>query len=67
MWLRIATIAHNTVREAVRNKLLYTQVIASPTGDRLLADFAKVLIVNEGLGKDSVPDYLSVSFSGSIP
>ena len=49
---------------AAGNKLLYTQVIASPTGDSLLADFAEVLIVNEGLGKDTIPDYLSVSFSG---
>jgi ABC-type transport system involved in multi-copper enzyme maturation permease subunit len=24
MWLRIGTIAHNTIREAIRNKLLYT-------------------------------------------
>ncbi len=49
---------------AAGNKLLYTQVIASPMGDRLLADFAKALIANEGLGKDTIPDYLSVSFSG---
>ncbi len=46
------------------NKLLYTQVIASPMGDRLLADFAETLIANEGLGQDTIPDYLSVSFSG---
>ncbi len=46
------------------NKLLYTQVVASPMGDRLLADFAETLIANEGLGQDAIPDYLSVSFSG---
>jgi len=46
------------------NKLLYTQVIASPEGDRLAADFARILLVNEGLGKDLIPDYLSISFSG---
>ena len=46
------------------NKLLYTQVITSPMGDRLLADFAETLIANEGLGQDAIPDYLSVSFSG---
>jgi len=46
------------------NKLLYTQVIASPQGDKLTADFARQLLVNENLGHDGVPDYLSVSFSG---
>jgi len=46
------------------NKLLYTQLIASPRGDQLLSDFSKTLIESEGLGQDSVPDYLSVSFSG---
>ena len=46
------------------DKLLYTQLVASPRGDQLLSDFAKTLIRNEDLGKDSVPDYLSVSFSG---
>jgi len=46
------------------NKLLYTQVIASPQGDRLTADFAQNLMSNENLGLDAVPDYLAVSFSG---
>jgi len=46
------------------NKLLYTQLVASPRGDQLLSDFAKTVIRNEGLGEDGVPDYLSVSFSG---
>jgi len=46
------------------NKLLYTQVVASPTGDALLADFAKSLVVNEKLGEGPAIDYLSVSFSG---
>lgn len=46
------------------NKLLYTQVVASPTGDALLADFTKSLVVNEKLGKGPAIDYLSVSFSG---
>jgi predicted AlkP superfamily pyrophosphatase or phosphodiesterase len=46
------------------NKLLYTQVIASPPGDALLADFAKALVVNENLGQGPAIDYLSVSFSG---
>ena len=46
------------------DKLLYTQIITSPQGDRLTADFAGHLLVSEQLGRDSVPDYLSVSFSG---
>ena len=46
------------------NKLLYTQLVASPRGDQLLSDLAKTLVLSEGLGQDSVPDYLSVSFSG---
>jgi predicted AlkP superfamily pyrophosphatase or phosphodiesterase len=46
------------------NKLLYTQLVASPRGDQLLSDFAKTLINSEGLGEDGVPDYLSISFSG---
>ena len=46
------------------DKLLYTQVITSPQGDRLTADFAGHLLVSEQLGRDSVPDYFSVSFSG---
>ena len=45
------------------NKLLYTQIIASPVGDQLVLDFTKELIKNEGLGKGLVPDYLSISFS----
>jgi hypothetical protein len=49
---------------AVGDGLLYTQLVGSPVGDQLLADFAKALIVNEELGTDDVPDYLSVSFSG---
>ena len=46
------------------NKLLYTQVVASPPGDALLTDFAKSLVVSEKLGKGPAIDYLSVSFSG---
>ena len=46
------------------NKILYTQILASPMGDKLLLDFAKELIKSEELGKGPVPDYLSISFSG---
>ena len=46
------------------NKLLFTQIVASPIGDRLLLDFSKELVITEKLGQDTVPDYLSISFSG---
>jgi predicted AlkP superfamily pyrophosphatase or phosphodiesterase len=49
---------------AAGNKLLYTQLLASPVVDQLLLDFSKALISNERLGQDRVPDYLSISFSG---
>ena len=43
---------------------LFTNLLTfSPAGDELTAEFAKVLVENEGLGQDPVPDYLSVSFS----
>lgn len=44
--------------------LLPTQVLMSPEGDRLTADFARALIRAERLGQDDVADYLSISFSG---
>ncbi|NOE19117.1 alkaline phosphatase family protein [Ruegeria atlantica] len=44
--------------------LYYTQVLLSPHGDRITADFAKTIVKEEGLGDDEWPDYLSVSFSG---
>ncbi len=47
------------------SKYFTTLVTANPVGDELTADFAKQLIVNEGIGKDSITDYLSVSFSAT--
>jgi len=44
--------------------LFFTRVLVSPVGDRLLLDFGKALIEAEGIGKDDVTDYLSISFSG---
>jgi predicted AlkP superfamily pyrophosphatase or phosphodiesterase len=46
------------------DKLFYTRLLVSSVGDELTADFAKKLLVSEGLGIDSIPDYLSISFSG---
>ena len=42
-----------------------TWLTLSPAGDRLVLDFAKQALVNEGLGDDAVTDYLSVSFSST--
>jgi hypothetical protein len=44
--------------------LLFTRILVSAEGDRLLSDFGKTLIEEEGLGQDEVTDYLSISFSG---
>ena len=44
---------------------LTTLLTLSPVGDELTLDFAKTLIVSEGLGADAVSDYLSVSFSST--
>lgn len=44
--------------------LYYTQVLVSPLGDELVADFGKAAVLSENLGGDEWPDYLSLSFSG---
>jgi predicted AlkP superfamily pyrophosphatase or phosphodiesterase len=49
---------------AAGSPILPTQVIVSPAGDRLTLSFAKALVHAEGLGDDSIPDYLGISFSG---
>jgi len=43
--------------------LFPTKLLISPVGDRLLFDFARTLVENEEIGRDEVPDYLSISFS----
>jgi predicted AlkP superfamily pyrophosphatase or phosphodiesterase len=48
-----------------RSKFFTTLLTISPAGDELTLDFAKALIKNEGLGRDAIPDYLSVSFSST--
>jgi predicted AlkP superfamily pyrophosphatase or phosphodiesterase len=47
------------------DKYFTTLLTISPAGDELVLDFAKALIENEGLGRDAIPDYLSVSFSST--
>jgi len=49
----------------VDSPYLTTLLTISPVGDELTLDFAEQLIVEEGLGADAVPDYLSVSFSST--
>jgi len=44
--------------------LFFTKLIASPAGDHLMLDFSRKLIAHEQLGIDTIPDYLSISFSG---
>ena len=48
---------------AADDKYFTTKLTLGPAGDELVLDFAKVLIERENLGKDAIPDYLSVSFS----
>ena len=42
-----------------------TLLTTSSAGDALTLDFAKTLLVEEELGQDEVPDYLSISFSST--
>ncbi len=49
---------------ALGDPLFHTRLLVSPVGDELTLSFAKALITNEELGRDGVPDYLSISFSG---
>ena len=47
------------------DKYFTTLLTVSPAGDELVLDFAKALIRNEALGRDTIPDYLSISFSST--
>jgi len=47
------------------SKLFNTLLTVSPAGDELTLEFAKALIVEEQMGKDETPDYLSISFSST--
>ncbi|MEP1934559.1 MAG: alkaline phosphatase family protein [Roseibium sp.] len=50
---------------AADSKYFTTILTLSPAGDELTTGFAKRLIDNEDIGKDDIPDYLSVSFSST--
>jgi predicted AlkP superfamily pyrophosphatase or phosphodiesterase len=47
------------------SKYFTTLLTVSPAGDELTLDFAKTLLLAEGLGQDNIPDYLSISFSST--
>lgn len=47
------------------HKLYTTYLTMSPAGDDLTLEFAAELLEREGLGRDSVPDFLGVSLSAN--
>jgi len=47
------------------SKYFTTLLTLSPAGDELTLAFAKELVIQEDLGQDEVPDYLSISFSST--
>jgi len=47
------------------SKYFTTLLTVSPAGDELTLAFARELILNENLGQDDIPDYLSISFSAT--
>ena len=48
---------------SVKDKYFNTRLALSPVGDELTLEFTKVLFQAENLGKDSVTDFLAISFS----
>lgn len=46
-----------------KSSLKYSPILMFPTGNTLVKDFAIHAVAGESLGKDSIPDFLSVSFS----
>ncbi|MBE9537969.1 MAG: alkaline phosphatase family protein [Proteobacteria bacterium] len=47
------------------SKYFTTLLTVSPAGDELTLDFTQTLLLAEGLGQDSIPDYLAISFSST--
>jgi hypothetical protein len=47
------------------SKYFTTLLTVSPAGDQLTLNFAKTLLLEEDLGQDATPDYLSISFSST--
>ncbi len=50
---------------AADGKMFNTFLTLSPAGDELTLDFALELLDREGLGRDTVTDYLAISFSST--
>ncbi len=50
----------------LRKKMgVYSLLTMTPWGNNIVADFAKEALVGEGLGKDDVTDFLTISFSST--
>jgi len=47
------------------SKYFNTLLTLSPAGDELTRELAETVLLNEGLGLDEIPDFLSVSFSST--
>ncbi len=47
------------------DKYFTTKLTLSPAGDELTLDFARMLLDEEQLGQDEVPDFLAISFSSN--
>jgi predicted AlkP superfamily pyrophosphatase or phosphodiesterase len=47
------------------NPYFSTFLTISPAGDQITTDFAKTIIAEEGLGDDTITDYLGVSYSAT--
>lgn len=48
-----------------KNRYSYQRIAGSPYGNSLIRDFASSLIVNEQIGKDDIPDMLTIEFTTS--
>jgi predicted AlkP superfamily pyrophosphatase or phosphodiesterase len=50
----------------LRKKMgMYSLLTMTPWGNNLVADFAKATVLGEGMGKDAITDFLTVSFSST--
>lgn len=49
----------------VNSESKYSALAKTPFGNQLILEFVKAAILNENLGKNSVPDFLAVSFSST--
>ncbi len=49
----------------VEGKSKYSALISTPFGNQLVLEMAKAAVIHENLGKNSVPDFLAVSFSST--